>query len=237
MWYTPDEATPRFGFWYCGMGVGQIMGGFISFGAQHAPTSLPLAGWRIMFLVVGVLNILVALLVLSALPTSTDTATFLTEPDKRRIKQRLVSNSAGLGDKSFNSVAVVRTLTDAHTWLLLLLTVLINMPSGLIMMFSSSLIKGFGYSSTASALLNTPSGVVTIVSVMISTYAVSKGYPRWLIIDTMLIPTLVGSALMSFLPEGEEAGSLIGIYLVNAVRCFFQSSRPRLMIGLRQFAN
>ncbi|KAL5335005.1 major facilitator superfamily domain-containing protein [Aspergillus crustosus] len=216
MWYTPAESTPRFGFWYCGLGVGQILGGVISFGAQHAPASQGLAGWRIMFLVVGVVNILVALLVLFCLPISPETANFLSRKDKDRIHQRLESDSGALGKKKFEPGLILTTLADAHTWLLLLLTILVTLPSGLIMMFSSSLIRGFGYTSKESALLNTPSGIVSILSTMISTYAVSKGYPRWLAINVMLVPTLIGASLMSFLPEGQQAGSLAGIYLVNA---------------------
>jgi hypothetical protein len=167
---------------------------------------------------VGIVNILVALLVLFCLPISPDTAAFLSPADKDRIQYRLKSDSAGLGSKTFHPASILITLTDTQTWLLLLLTILVNMPSGLIMMFSSSLIKGFGYSSKESALLNIPPGVVSIVSTMISAYAISKGYPRWLAIAVMLIPTLIGSCLMSFIPEGNEAWSLVGIYLVNAVR-------------------
>lgn len=28
-WYQRDEAAPRFGFWYCGLGAGQIIGGWL----------------------------------------------------------------------------------------------------------------------------------------------------------------------------------------------------------------
>ncbi|KAL1610871.1 hypothetical protein SLS59_000508 [Nothophoma quercina] len=34
-WYSKSEQAPRFSFWYCGLGFGQIIGGAISYGFQH----------------------------------------------------------------------------------------------------------------------------------------------------------------------------------------------------------
>ena len=31
-WYTRAEASKRYGIWYCGLGIGQILGGIMSFG-------------------------------------------------------------------------------------------------------------------------------------------------------------------------------------------------------------
>ena len=101
--------------------------------------------------------------------------------------------------------------------MLVLLTILITIPSGIITTFSAILVKGFGYNSRESALLNMPSGIVSIVATMVSTYAISKGFSRWLAVDLLLLPTLLGSCLMSFLPSQNQAGCLAGIYLVNTV--------------------
>lgn len=218
MWYTPAEASPRFGLWYCGLGTGQILGGLISFGAQHASSSQSFSGWRIMFLVIGLANIAASLLVLVVLPVSPETASFLSPDAKTRISHRLKSAiTGGLGTKTFHAPSALTTLGDPQTWLLCLLTILVTIPSGLIVTFSSILIKGFGYTSKKSALLNTPSGVVSILSILLSTYAVARGYSRWLAIDLLLVPTLLGSCLMSLLPDSNQAGLLVGIYMVNTV--------------------
>ncbi|KAJ6003988.1 hypothetical protein N7522_005633 [Penicillium canescens] len=215
MWYTRAESTPRYGFWYCGLGVGQIVGGLISFAAQHAPAGMSFGGWRIMFVAIGVVNVLVSILVIFLLPNSPEKAKFLTEPEKIRIAQRLTNDSAGVGLKVFRWRSVLEAFGDLQTWMLVLLTILITIPSGVITTFSAILIKGFGYSSKESALLNMPSGIVSIVATMVSTYAISKGFSRWLAIDLLLLPTLLGSCLMSFLPSENQAGCLAGIYLVN----------------------
>jgi MFS family permease len=47
-WYTKSEAAPRFSLWYLGTGLGQIIGGLVSWAFQHVSLNAPLAGWRIM---------------------------------------------------------------------------------------------------------------------------------------------------------------------------------------------
>lgn len=34
-WYTRLESTKRFGIWYCGVGLGQMLGGLLSFGSYR----------------------------------------------------------------------------------------------------------------------------------------------------------------------------------------------------------
>lgn len=217
MWYTRAESTPRYGLWYCGLGGGQIIGGLISFGAQHAPKSLSFSGWRIMFVAIGITNLLVALQILFLLPETPEKAHFLTKSEKQRIAQRLREDQAGTGVKVFRWRSALEAFGDLQTWLLVLLTILILIPSGVITTFSAILILEFGYTSKQSALLNMPSGVVSIIATMGSTYAIAKGYSRWFAIDLLLIPTLIGSCLMSFLPHSNQAGLLAGIYMVNFV--------------------
>ncbi|KAK4613895.1 Thiamine pathway transporter THI73, partial [Fulvia fulva] len=56
-YYTRSEQAARFAYWYSGMGLGQILGGLISFAFQHVGSHAALAGWRIMFLVLGIVTI------------------------------------------------------------------------------------------------------------------------------------------------------------------------------------
>lgn len=220
MWYTRAESTPRYGLWYSGLGMGQIIGGLISFGAQHAPPQLAFHGWRIMFVAVGAVNIVASILVLFVLPESpaSPSTRFLTAAQRARVAERLRADSAGVGDKVFRWQALLEAAVDLQTWLLVVLAILITIPSGVITTFSAIMIKDFGYTSKQSALLNMPSGVVSITATMLSTWAIARGYSRWLAIDILLVPTLLGSCLMSFLPKDNQAGCLAGIYLVNTVR-------------------
>lgn len=212
-WYQRNEAAPRFGLWYCGLGLGQIIGGLISFGAQHGKT--PFQGWRLMFLIIGIFNCIVASVIFFWLPGTPEEAKFLNSAEKEAIAQRLHDDHAGLGVKKLRVRSVFETFLDSQTWLLCLLTILNVIPSGVITTYSAILIKGFGYTNKQAALLNMPSGIFSIVALIGSTYAVRRGYQRWFAIIIAVIPTLIGACLMSFLPKQNKIGLLIGIYLVN----------------------
>ncbi|QDS69567.1 hypothetical protein FKW77_008078 [Venturia effusa] len=213
-WYKRNEAAPRFGLWYSGLGLGQIIGGAISFAAQHHQGSL--AGWRIMFLSIGIVNCLIAAAVWW-LPGTPEEAKFLTPAEKEAIAQRLHDDHGGVGTKKLRIRSIFETFLDLQTWLLCLLTILTVIPSGLITTYSAFLIKEFGYNSSQAALLNMPSGIITILALLSSTLIVRQGYQRWVAIIMAVIPTLIGTCLVSFLPRTSKAGLLTGIYLVNFV--------------------
>lgn len=213
-WYTKDQSTPRYGLWYCGLGTGQIIGGIISFAAQHAPAGLSFAGWRIMFVCVGAANIVAAILCLTLLPSTASAAPFLSATERALVARRLAADRAGTGAKVFSWRGAVSVFADAQTWLLALLALLTTTPSGVITTYSSILIKDFGYTPKQSALLNTPSGLVSITATLLTTFSIVRGWQRTTAIALILLPALLGAGLMSFLP-GNKPGSLAGIYLVN----------------------
>ncbi|KAF2092631.1 putative allantoate permease [Rhizodiscina lignyota] len=213
-WYTKRMGTPRVGIWYCGLDAGQIIGGLISFGAQHGDATASFSGWRIMFVAVGAFNILVAVAVILFLPNNVDSASFLSEDEKVAIHDLLILDQGGNGKKVFKFWSLWETAADLQVWLLFILTILIAIPSGVITTFSAVLIKGFGYTAKQSALLNMPSGAVSIFATLICTFAILKNFPRWLGICVLMAPTLIGAGLMSFY-KGTRGGVLAGIYLIN----------------------
>ncbi|KAK8051643.1 hypothetical protein PG993_003028 [Apiospora rasikravindrae] len=217
-WYTKRQACGRTGLWFCSIGAGQVVGGLIGFAAQHGSEDNDIArgafgGWRIMFLAIGVFNLLVAAAVLLWLPDTLDAARFLAADEKAYVRAALALDQGSNGRQVFRPRAIVEALADPAVWLLTLIIVLTVIPSGVIATFSATLIHGFGYTAKESALLNMPSGVVSIVATLFSTFAILRGIPRWLAILMLLIPTMIGAGLMSF--YNEKGGSLAGIYLIN----------------------
>jgi MFS family permease len=223
-WYQRKEASPRYGIWYCGLGVGQIFGGILSFAFQHV-TSASFQGWRLMFVVVGAVNIVVGLLVVFFLPANPQAATFLSNEEKSFVLDRLAINQAGIDNSDAKPRQIFEAFKDAQILLLCLITILSSLSSGVITTFSATLIKGFGYDGKQSALLNIPSGVISILSTMFATIAVGRGYARWASIVVLVVPVIIGGALMSFLNKKNQGGLLTGIYMINCVRASFLRRR------------
>ncbi|PWW80903.1 MFS general substrate transporter [Tuber magnatum] len=216
MWYTTSEQPPRFALWYCGLGIGQIIGGLVSYGFQQVKGE-SLEGWRVMFIILGVVTVLTGLVTYFFLPDTPMTASFLTEEEKVVAINRVGDNQTGIENRTFKWSQIKELAMDAQIYLIVLVTILCSISSGVISTYSSTLIRNFGYTPPIAALLNTPSGVVSLIATILSGVAVGKASNRWLWIVGLAIPGALGGGLMSFLPKSNRAGLLAGIYLVNSI--------------------
>ncbi|RAO73874.1 uncharacterized protein BHQ10_009886 [Talaromyces amestolkiae] len=215
-YYTKKEQAPRFSFWYLGLGVAQIIGGLISYGFQHVHHA-SISGWRIMFIVLGIVTSIVGAVVFFYIPDTPMKASFLTEVEKVALLKHISENKTGVWNKKFNYKQIFEAVFDVQVWLLTLMVVLQSVSSGVVTTYSSTLIRNMGFSSPHAALLNMPSGVVSIVSTLAVGIGIRKAENRWAWVFGCSIPGIIGGGLMSFLPSSNKAGCLIGIYLVNAI--------------------
>ncbi|KAI9857528.1 MAG: hypothetical protein M1824_004788 [Vezdaea acicularis] len=217
-WYTRQEQAPRFSLWYCGLGLGQIIGGVISWAFQHVSPHAHYAGWRIMFIVLGLVTVVIGLTTILVLPDNPMVARWLSEEQKVAVIKHVSLNQTGMKNIHFKFSHVLEILMDPQIWLLTIITMLISVSSGVVTTYSATLIKGFGYTSPHAALLNTPSGAVSILSTLLVGYGIRYTSHRWAWLVGCCIPSIIGGGLMSFLPaRGHRAGLLAGIYLVNCV--------------------
>ncbi|KAJ5691665.1 hypothetical protein N7488_012400 [Penicillium malachiteum] len=214
--YTRSEQAPRFTFWYTGLGVAQILGGVISYGFQHVKNT-SIDGWRIMFLAMGLVTMLVGVLTFFFIPDTPIKASWLSESEKVALLQHVGENQTGVWSSKVNVEQIWEGVMDIQLWLLTLTTILISISSGIVTTYSATLISGFGFSGPISALLNTPSGLISIVFTLVVGYGIRKFSHRWAWLVFCTIPGIIGGGLMSFLPKSNTAGVLMGLYLVNAI--------------------
>jgi len=81
-WYTKSEQAPRFSFWYLGLGLGQIVGGAVSYGFQHVGPQAALSGWRVMFLTLGLVTVVIGLCTFFLLPDTPMKARWMSDAEK-----------------------------------------------------------------------------------------------------------------------------------------------------------
>ncbi|KAI6781275.1 uncharacterized protein J7T54_004048 [Emericellopsis cladophorae] len=216
-WYTKSEAAPRFSFWYLGLGLGQIFGGAISHGFQHVPVGQGLAGWRIMFITLGVVTVVIGLSTLAFMPDTPMKAKWLSNAEKVALLKHVSINQTGIESRKFRPKQIVEALLDPQMWLLTVSVVLLSVSSGVVTTYSATLIRNLGYVPKQAALMNMPSGVVSIFFTLLVGFGIRRGGHRWAWIIVCIIPAILGGALMSFLPPTNRSGVLAGVYLVNAV--------------------
>ncbi|KAE8153036.1 putative allantoate permease [Aspergillus avenaceus] len=214
-YWTKSEQAPRFTFWYLGLGVAQIIGGLISFGFQHVHHHFE--GWRIMFIVMGLITVVVGVATYFFVPDSPMKAKFLSETEKVALLRHIRVNQTGVHNGKFQPKQIIEAILDPQIWLLTINVVLQSVSSGVVTTYSATLIATFGFGGPISALLNMPSGVVSIFFTLLVGFGIRRASNRWAWVFICSIPGIIGGGLLSFLPKTNRAGVLIGIYLVNAI--------------------
>ena len=125
MYYTKSEQAPRFSLWYCGLGVGQIIGGIVSFAFQkvHNPS---FHGWRVMFIVLGLVTVLIGLATIFLLPDTPMKARFLSEAEKVALLRHVSVNETGISNKHYKLSHILEAVMDLQLWLMTILTILVS---------------------------------------------------------------------------------------------------------------
>ncbi|KFZ07154.1 hypothetical protein V501_06725 [Pseudogymnoascus sp. VKM F-4519 (FW-2642)] len=217
-WYTSQEQASRYSFWFCGAGLAQISGAFISYGFQHVHGTTSISSWRIMYLSLGLLTSFVGVVGFIILPKSPMTAKFLTDSEKVALLNHIAVNQTGIENRHFKWSQLKELVLDIQIWLLVLMTISVTCSSGVISSYSSIVIANLGFSSPKAALLTAPSGLVTIISSLIAGFGVRySSNRRWAWIAAFCIPGMIGGALMSFAPLSKPAAIIIGTHLVYAI--------------------
>jgi MFS family permease len=107
------------------LGIGQVIGGLLSFAFQHV-TSTSFQGWRMMFVVLGCVTVVLGVAAFFLIPDSPSTAAFLTEAEKAKIVQHVGYDTKGAVSSRFNSKQIMDALTDPQLLLLSLMTILVR---------------------------------------------------------------------------------------------------------------
>ncbi|KAF5332072.1 hypothetical protein D9758_016260 [Tetrapyrgos nigripes] len=215
MFYKKDEQATRISWYIVMNGLTQIFGGFVAYGVSF-DDGRHLAPYKIIFVLLGGLAIVVGIAVLIWMPDSPVLAQFLTTEERIAALERVRDDQGGTENKTLKMDQVKETLTDVRTWLIVLTTILTNIPNGALTSFSNIIIKGFGYSSRQTLVLSTPGGAVASAMVLFCGWYSDKKNERMTPIVIAIIPTIIGAAIMIGLNHsGNKGGLLFAIYLIN----------------------
>lgn len=124
-WYRKSEQAPRFSIWFCGVGCGQILGGILSYAFQQVKHER-IAGWRIIFIVLGLVTIMAGLAAYYIIPDTPVEATFLSDQEKLALLHYVSVNRTGIQNTHYKASQLIELLLDPQVYLLTILTVLVS---------------------------------------------------------------------------------------------------------------
>ncbi|KAG0648546.1 putative transporter [Hyphodiscus hymeniophilus] len=215
-WYKREEVATRISFLYIGSALSGAFGGLIAFGILYMNGVAGYEGWRWLYIIEGLLTIVFSVGCYCAIPSSYNTAYFLTTEDKAIMKRRaeqMEAYSGGTGKytrKDMKNAAV-----DMKTWL-----------HGFIQIFCSTMIYGFGtflpviihsgfhYSTKQAQYLVIPVNIVGAICYGTGAILADKYKARFISIIVMAPLGVIGYAIL--LSPQKPAIWYFATYLVSA---------------------
>ncbi|EJT98412.1 MFS allantoate transporter [Dacryopinax primogenitus] len=217
-WYKVGEQGARTGIWFSFNGFAQIFGGVVAYGIGKADAAgqLSIAGWKIVFLLTGLLTFTLGVIAWFFMPDSPLTAYFLSPQERAMAIQRIRLNQQGVGNKHFKWYQVREALTDVKTWLFVAYSLIADIPNGGISNYFSILIESFGFTSLESLLYGAPGGAIEVVTLIGFLWLGDKFKLRLLFGACSEAISLLGILLVYALPDELKVGKLIGYYFTQA---------------------
>ncbi|KAG6857361.1 hypothetical protein H0H87_005664 [Tephrocybe sp. NHM501043] len=240
MFYKKNEQAQRISWFYLMNGLTQIFGGFVAYVSTSAIlallgtvlSSLPqgvsfdtgekLPPFKIIYLLLGGLAIIVGICVLIWLPDSPVNARFLTKEERIAVLERVRDDQGGTENKTLKRSQIIEAVTDVRTWLIVLSTLLTSIPNGGLSNFSNLIIKSFGYTSKQALILSTPTGVIHAGMTLFCGWYSGRTPFQWqnermIPIIFALLPTITGAAMLVGLNDSGQKGPLLfAIYLIGS---------------------
>ncbi|KAJ3894591.1 MFS general substrate transporter [Lentinula edodes] len=215
MFYKKDEQASRISWFYVMNGLTQVFGGFIAYGVSFSNDS-HIAPYKIIYVLLGGLAIIVGFSVLIWLPDSPVHAHFLDQEERIAALERVRNDQGGVANKKIKRKQILEAFTDIRTWLIVLTTMMTSIPNGALSNFSNIIIRNFGYTSRQTLILSTPAGAVASLMTLFCGWYSDRKNERMIPIIIALVPTIVGAAMLIGLNDSGKKGALLfATYLIG----------------------
>ncbi|KAE9388672.1 MFS general substrate transporter [Gymnopus androsaceus JB14] len=212
MFYKKDEQARRISWFYVMNGLTQIFGGFIAY----------------------VLAIFVGIAILAWMPDSPIHAHFLTEDERIAAVERVRNDQGGVVNKKIKREQIIEAFTDIRTWLIVLSTLLTNIPNGL-SSFSNLVIESFGYDARQTLILSTPAGAVASASTLFCAAMLvalnNSGKKGALLFAIYLLGTSGSSLATIYAYNASNTSGYTKKSTVNAMTTFLPQDAPAYIPG------
>ncbi|KAJ5757385.1 uncharacterized protein N7511_006079 [Penicillium nucicola] len=192
-WYRPDEMSLRLLYFYICGNVSGIFSGLLAYAFDTVSGAAGLSGWQWLFLSEGIATVIFGVAIAFLLPDFPETASWLTEREKKFIQARLPANAPRANEKNFNFREVIESLKDVRLWLFTLIWATFTVGTNGVTFYQSTVIANLGYTTVAQAqLLNIPITVCGILFIAVTGIAADRSrIPRPLYPLSFLVVIIV----------------------------------------------
>lgn len=244
MWWTRREQSYRTTAYQVANSIAPIIGPLITWGVGRVTTG-GIRPYQAIFLTIGALSMFFVpsechtphsahLLLLSPhhltsvcawmMPNSPTTAKFLRHGDDRLIAlHRIRENNTGTKSSTFKWPQAWEAFRDVKTYVWGLMFFLMSVPPGGLGAFGGLIVKGLGFDSFASILMQMPTGVIGIFFMIFWTWLVNKIKLRYPVAGGICLFPIAGAAVLVSVDKSNIGALMSGYYMI------FVATIPQLL--------
>ncbi|KAM3442332.1 hypothetical protein NHJ13734_002440 [Beauveria thailandica] len=214
MFYKKSEQPLRHAAWFLGNTSAGLFGGLLNYGIGHISSIAP---WKASFLILGSTTIAWSCANILLLPDEPSNAWFFSKADREKVVIRVQDNLTGIKNDELKWGQVREALLDPKTWFLVLIHFSSNIPNGGVTTFRSIILRGVGFSTFDTLLLQCVPYLVQLALVVLCTGGSSclkNSRTYWMMLT--FATALVGAALVRQMPEENKWGRYAGTCLMGA---------------------
>ncbi|KAK4200826.1 putative transporter [Triangularia verruculosa] len=224
--YRRRELGLRCGIFLSAAPLATTFAGALAYAITTTPSPL-LPPWRLLFLIEGLPTLLLAIFLFFYLPSSPDTASFLTEEERAVAKKRVAIQSGtspsgennpprfGLG--SINTKEILSTFESLQTLLPALMYFSCNVSFSSLPVFLPSILQSMGFSTPSAAQgLTAPPYLLAFFVCILSTYLADRTQQRGITIIILSCIGGVGYILLATLPDRLISLRYFSVFLAAA---------------------
>ncbi|TRM69115.1 major facilitator superfamily domain-containing protein [Schizophyllum amplum] len=200
---------------YCFNGVAGIVGDFLAYGLGHVNhTAVP--AWALIFLVLGGFTTLWGVYIFFFLPDTPVSAHFLDQRQKAIAVKRVAENRTGIKNKEFKVYQMKEAFRDPKTYLLFVASIAAQIPNGVVSNFSSIIISSMGFTKFQTTLLDIPSSVLQITSLVGSGYLAGRfKNSRAIMMFVGNSTCIIAAACLTYGPSDQKWGRLVAFWFTS----------------------
>ncbi|KAJ7049731.1 MFS transporter [Mycena amicta] len=199
-WYRTDERSMRVAFILASATLAGAFGGAIAFGVGHMNQTHGLSAWRWLFILEGLPSCLSSVLVFFFLPDYPETASWLSNEEKKLAESRLRDQGSLGSSKTMTWEDAKATLTDWRLYGHYAIYFGISTPFSSLSLFTPSITAGLGYTSLRANLMTVPPYAVAYVVTILVSWSADRTNARALHSATFALIGAAGFMASALLP-------------------------------------
>ncbi|KFA52290.1 hypothetical protein S40293_00650 [Stachybotrys chartarum IBT 40293] len=211
-WYKSSEIGLRSSIFFSAAALAGSFGGLLAAAIAQMDQIGGRPGWAWIFIIEGVATVFVGCFCWWMVFDWPDTASFLTEDERIRVRRRLIMDRQGRTAEDFDKRHIYEAIKDWKTYGYMVIYMGCLTPLYAFSLFLPTILRGMGYAGTRAQLLSVPPYAVAATCTVCVGFVADKTRQRGICNVVTVIVGIIGFSLLigSANPQVQYAGTFLG---------------------------